>query len=365
LGSILAQKERWEEAIAAYRRAAELDANYTQPRANLARVLHQIGRLAEAVAVYRQTLRMRPKSEWLRIDLGSVLEKQGELDAAIALYKEAIRLKLDSIPARLSLASALDGRGRTEDAIAACREALNIAPDDPETHCLLGLFLQKRSKLTEARDELRRGHALGSHQPNWTRPSAQWLGRCERLIETEKKIPALRRGEAMQASSEEKIDLANLCMQGRAYYADSARLFRAAFAARPELVKEYRYQATRAAALAGCGKGADAKKMTEEERAAWRKQAVSWLQAELAAWRQRSQSGDEMERGAVKKALRNWRDDAALAGLREAMELNKLPEAERETCRQLWKKVDALLKKISPSNRAALAGQIPFVPSCR
>jgi hypothetical protein len=52
-----------------------------------------------------------------------------------------------------------------------------------------------------------------------------------------------------------------------------------------DLNAQHRYNAARAAALAGCGAGEDAAHLTDSDRAGLRKQALDWLRADLEAWR--------------------------------------------------------------------------------
>jgi hypothetical protein len=95
----------------------------------------------------------------------------------------------------------------------------------------------------------------------------------------------------------------------------------------------------RAAALAGLGQGRDAGNLSNEARAALRRQALDWLKADLAAWRSHS---DESQRARV---LQNWRADKALAGVRDEERLAKLPQAHRAAWRGLWAEVEKLLKQ--------------------
>jgi hypothetical protein len=71
----------------------------------------------------------------------------------------------------------------------------------------------------------------------------------------------------------------------------------------------------------------------------------AWLQAELAAWTKLLESGPLKARPSIAQTLQHWRDDADLAGIREAKDLEALPEAEREAWRALWAGVDALLTR--------------------
>ena len=45
------------------------------------------------------------------------------------------------------------------------------------------------------------------------------------------------------------------------------------------------------------------------------------------------------------EALSHWREDADLAGVRDADALMKLPDAERQEWQKLWQEVEALLKQ--------------------
>jgi serine/threonine-protein kinase len=92
-----------------------------------------------------------------------------------------------------------------------------------------------------------------------------------------------------------------------------ARVSAGAFAADPRLAEElgdgHRYAAARAAARAGCGRGADAAGLRDPERARWRGQAREWLRADLAAWAKllTSERADEVDSFDV---VLHWRDSA-------------------------------------------------------
>ena len=118
----------------------------------------------------------------------------------------------------------------------------------------------------------------------------------------------------------------------------SGEAFRAEEKLANDLEAGHRYRAGTAAALAGAGHGRDASELTNEARVALRKQALDRLKADLAAWR----SHREASRRA--RALRGWRADRALAGVRDQEGLAKLPPAERTAWGGLWAEVEKLLK---------------------
>jgi serine/threonine-protein kinase len=129
-----------------------------------------------------------------------------------------------------------------------------------------------------------------------------------------------------------------------------ARLYAGAFAADPSLTKDsaagHCYNAARVAALAGCGQGADATDLADEEKARLRDQARQWLRADLAARSSAFDTGSTATRGAVRLALTRWQNEPDLAGLREQGELNKLPADERKECLALWQELTRLLAPI-------------------
>jgi hypothetical protein len=135
-------------------------------------------------------------------------------------------------------------------------------------------------------------------------------------------------------------------------YAAAARLSARSFGIDPKLAGDLkaarRYNAACCAALAAAGKGIDAAQLEAKERARWRKQALSWLRADLDLWARRAASGEPVDRAAVRQTLGHWQRGADLAGVREKAALAGLPAAERKDWHQFWADVAALLHKVSP-----------------
>ena len=125
---------------------------------------------------------------------------------------------------------------------------------------------------------------------------------------------------------------------GRPYAA--ARLYAAAFAARPaladDLASRNRYDAACAAARAAADPGTDGARPDEAERAGLRRQALDWLRADLAL-----RARLRLDGKSVAEALAPWQADAALAGVRDRAPLEKLPADERDEWLRLWADVAA------------------------
>jgi serine/threonine-protein kinase len=164
-------------------------------------------------------------------------------------------------------------------------------------------------------------------------------------------LPAFLEGKYQPQDNDERLALLGVCQFTNRTRA-SAGLYAEAFAAVPLLAEDlgtgHRYNAARAAALAGRGLGADAASLGQEERMRWRKQARAWLRADLVAWSKKLDGGNTADRLLVQKTCTHWRTDPDLAGLRDMSALNELSTEEREECQALWNEVAAVLNRAQP-----------------
>jgi hypothetical protein len=97
--------------------------------------------------------------------------------------------------------------------------------------------------------------------------------------------------------------------------------------------------------LAGCGKGEDAAGLGETGRLRWRRQALTWLEADLRTWRRLLENEPAKAAPAVAKTMRHWLADADFAGVRGTESLAKIPEGERQAWDKLWAGVADLLAR--------------------
>jgi hypothetical protein len=102
--------------------------------------------------------------------------------------------------------------------------------------------------------------------------------------------------------------------------------------------------------MTGYGQGKDQPPLDDATKDRWRTKAIVWLKSELAARSKLLMNGPAQTRLAVAQALRRWKIDLYLAGLRDESALAKLPEDEQKACRALWAEVDALLAKFQGTN---------------
>ena len=165
------------------------------------------------------------------------------------------------------------------------------------------------------------------------------------LMTLEARLPAVVEGCEPPADAQEGASFARLAFT-RHQHASSARLWAESFTRSPELAADLttanRFQAARAAALAQTQRGGGESPSQALSRARWRKQALDWLSADLTASAAVQKTGTYQQQAAVSKRLGRWLVDPALAGIRDEPALAEIPEPERRSLREFWRRVGAL-----------------------
>ena len=270
------------------------------------------------------------------------------LDEAMAYYKQAHDCDPTWIPARNTLRIPPQDEARLKEAIDHYRQAVRLEPQFALAHGALGQALLARHEFTEAEAEIRRSLDLVPEgRRSSVRTSNAYCGAAGTFAPWKVVSPPSSRERIGQPPPTAMTWRNSVCVQK--HYATAARLYAEALAATPQLTEDlragHRFNAARAAALAGSGHGDDAAGLGEPERAGLRKQARDWLRLDLAAWAKKVDTGTAADRIQAQKTLAPWRDDPDLAGLRDADTLQKLPSAERQDCQALWQEVAALLRR--------------------
>jgi serine/threonine-protein kinase len=164
-------------------------------------------------------------------------------------------------------------------------------------------------------------------------------------------LPMFVAGTYQPTDNAERLALTGIC-QAKGLRLAAARLYADAFAADPALADDLstglRYNAARAAAVAGCGAG-DGAALDDTERSRWREQARRWIRADLGAWAKLVDSGEPERRRTMRRdvqpRLTRWQADPDLVGLRDPRALAELPGAEQMQCLALWDEVTVVLRR--------------------
>ena len=192
LGNSLYKQGRYEEAVEAYRIAAEQRPNYAKVHSNLGMTLNKLGRFeeaetnlrraieldqnakhrlsylgdalfgqrryAEAVEAYRMAAEKYPGDARIHSNLGAALNELGHFEEAETHLRRAIAHNPQARNAHLNLGVSLHIQGRYAEAVEAYRMAADQRPGDARTHSNLGAALNELGHFEEAETHLR--HAI-------------------------------------------------------------------------------------------------------------------------------------------------------------------------------------------------------------
>jgi tetratricopeptide (TPR) repeat protein len=345
LGNVLQEQKKLDEAVAAYQKAIALRPDYREAYNSLGNALVGLNKLEEAVAAYRKATEIDPHDASLYINLGIALREQKKLDEAVAAYRKAIALQPDYAQAYNNLGTALAQQKKLDEAVAAYRKAVALQPGNALAHYNLGLTLQEQKKLEEAVAAFRDGARLRPNDPAFR----DALYQAQYMLALDRQLAACLAGKARPGSPRKAAELADFCGGFRQRYCAAVRLYADAFRDEARLAEDlyvpHRYNAAIFAVLAAAGHGDDAGALADRARAALRRQALTWVQADLVAWQRHVHDGNPRDRADAAQALSLWRQHAELASVRDRKALARLPEAERAEWQRLWTEVDALLRR--------------------
>jgi len=129
LGVALAAQGRFDEAIANFYSAIQINPNYDKALNNLGIALAAQGRFEEAIKNFRQAIQINPNSAAALDNLGNALAAKGRLEEAIENYRQAIQVNPNRPETFFHLGMTLGQSGRPREAAAQYREALRLNPN--------------------------------------------------------------------------------------------------------------------------------------------------------------------------------------------------------------------------------------------
>ena len=296
-------------------------------RSNLGSLLGRSGAPAEArkaheaaLAIQQKLAREHPESPKYASDIGASLNNMALLDNDARRFADA----------RVLLEQAIDWQ----------RKALTANPRNPTYRQFLANHLS--NLITSYR-----GLGCNDEATSAQRELAELNASNPQFAVIEARLAAVMKGTIPNDNVE------RLALAQRAYdtarYATASRLWAEVLDADPKLAEsrqtQHCYNAACAAALAGSGKAIDDPAPSDAAKAKLRHQALIWLKSELSAWSKLLQSEPPKRSGATAQILNHWQEDADLAGVREAVALQRLPDEERKSWETLWADWKELLKK--------------------
>jgi serine/threonine-protein kinase len=348
LGRSLAAQARLDLALEELRLGVGLEPQDDQAHTYYGVALRLAGRLNESIAALQHAIELAPDAQNAMNYLGNALDDLGLFDLAYEQFTRSLALKPSRDEARHQMLSSLLEIGEVAKAEEVIREAERAVPDRTIVPHLKGALLLASGEPNSAVKLL---ETARREKPEGYRPDAVLRGEIERAIQLEPlvvKLSTLLDGGEAPADAPATAMVAELALRrGRASV--SARLFRDAFAHDASLAEDpragFRGRAAFAAVRAGLGDDPDAPKIDQAARANWRRQGLDWFRAELVAWGKLTDAhrASLTERNQLVRTLRTWKRHRALAGVREAGALAKLPIGERDGWRSFWADVETRL----------------------
>lgn len=138
-GVILARERRLDEAVTAFRRAAELAPQLPMAHHNLGIALAESGNLVGAAASLQHAIGLNPKYPDAYYNLGNVLVRLGRVADAAASFRRAWELRPDYVDCINNYALALIDLGRAKEATVLLGHAARLNANQPYTLNNLGL----------------------------------------------------------------------------------------------------------------------------------------------------------------------------------------------------------------------------------
>ncbi|MEZ2252436.1 tetratricopeptide repeat protein [Microcoleus sp.] len=143
LGNSLQESGNFEEAVIAYKKAVELNPNFSWSYHGLGDVLQKLGHRDEAVAAYRKAIELNPDFSWSYHNLGDVLLELEQWEDAAAAYRCEIKIKSDFAWSFGNLGDALTKLKQWNEAIHAYLQAILIDRGLPGIYEKLGYVLRQ------------------------------------------------------------------------------------------------------------------------------------------------------------------------------------------------------------------------------
>jgi TolB-like protein/Flp pilus assembly protein TadD len=185
-----APKDDVPKALAAARKAVELDSNLAEAHTSLGNALVSNAQLKLAEPEFRRALELNPNYATAHQWLAECLFGQGRFPESLAENERAHELDPLSLIINASYASSLSGVGRYDDAVKQARKTLDFDPNLVPGHEILGQTYEAEGKLEEAIIEYRKANELGPTPSNFAM-LAHAYAKTGRVAETRKILDKL------------------------------------------------------------------------------------------------------------------------------------------------------------------------------
>lgn len=183
---------KYEEAIACYDKAMELDPGLGGAPTNKGNIFYSLGKYHEAITYYDKSIKADPGYSLAWNNKGGALSALNKYEEAIAYYDKAIDIDPEYAEAWDNKGLALANLRRYDDALKCIDEALRLNPSLPQTQKLKQSILEKLGMVSSV-DEIK----LESREYNTKGFDLYNLGKYEEAISYFDKAIALNPRDAL------------------------------------------------------------------------------------------------------------------------------------------------------------------------
>jgi Tfp pilus assembly protein PilF len=163
-GNVLDDQKKYDEAIAKYQKAIELDPKYADAYNGWGTVLGDQKKPDEAIAKYQKAIELNPKIAFAYNNWGIVLREEGKYDEAIAKYQKAIELDPKYADAYNGWGTVLADQKKPDEAIAKYQKAIELDPKVAFAYNNWGIVLREEGKYDEANAKFQKARELSPSQ---------------------------------------------------------------------------------------------------------------------------------------------------------------------------------------------------------
>jgi tetratricopeptide (TPR) repeat protein len=150
MGAAVVDEGHYDEAIALFHKALQINPYYPNARANLGLTLAKLGKVEEGIAQLLKALQIKPKDYETLSNLGVALLKQERYAEAIKYLSEALEINPHFAKAHNNIGVVLQRQNRFQEAMGHLRSALQLDPDYAEAYNNLGVTLAIQGRHEEA-----------------------------------------------------------------------------------------------------------------------------------------------------------------------------------------------------------------------
>ena len=161
-GSYFGQQE-YEKAIAEYRRATEINPDFSPTYNSLGYAYRQVEKFDDAETAFKKYIELIPGDPNPYDSYAELLMKTGRFDESIAQYRKALSVDEHFSPSRVGIASNLMFQGKPDQAAAKMDELYGRARDDADRRTALfvkGVILTDARRTDAAVKEIEREYSL-------------------------------------------------------------------------------------------------------------------------------------------------------------------------------------------------------------